>query len=244
MHPILLMNAAARHAAALATGAVLLLAGCASLEPPAPSPSGDGDAAQWRPVTLPGKARTHYAWTTKDGEPALAAVAERSVSLMRRDVPPALAMPSSIRFAWWVDAVLPGADVSQAEAEDAPARIVLAFDGDASRLSARNRLLFDLAETMTGERPPYATLMYVFGNEDQAGQVVVNPRSDRIRKIVVDGGAAAVRRWRRHQRDVAADFRRAFGEEPGPLKAVAVMTDADNTRQTARAWYGRIVVEP
>jgi len=39
---------------------------------------------------------------------------------------------------------------------------------------------------------------------------------------------------------VAADFRRAFGEEPGPLVAIAVMTDSDNTRSRSRAWYGPV----
>jgi hypothetical protein len=39
---------------------------------------------------------------------------------------------------------------------------------------------------------------------------------------------------------VRADFIRAFGEEPGPLVAVALMTDTDNTGSTLRAWYGAL----
>jgi hypothetical protein len=72
------------------------------------------------------------------------------------------------------------------------------------------------------------------------GTVVVNPRSDRIRSIVVDSGPGELRRWRDHRRDLAADFRHAFAEEPGPLTSVALMTDSDNTRSQARAWYGAI----
>jgi hypothetical protein len=59
------------------------------------------------------------------------------------------------------------------------------------------------------------------------------------------GRGARQRQWRDHRRDLRADFRRAFGEEPGdPAVAVAVMTDADNTKSLARAWYGPIKVGP
>ena len=39
---------------------------------------------------------------------------------------------------------------------------------------------------------------------------------------------------------IPADFRLAFGEEPGPLTSIAVMTDSDNSRASARAWYGPV----
>ncbi|MDP1069050.1 DUF3047 domain-containing protein, partial [Klebsiella pneumoniae] len=83
-------------------------------------------------------------------------------------------------------------------------------------------------------------LMYVWDSALPVGTVVINPRSDRIRKIVVDSGPAELRRWRDHRRDLAADFRLAFGEEPGPLTSIAVMTDSDNSRASARAWYGPV----
>jgi hypothetical protein len=41
---------------------------------------------------------------------------------------------------------------------------------------------------------------------------------------------------------VQDDFRRAFGESPGPLIALAYMTDADNTAGRAEACYGPVVL--
>ena len=117
---------------------------------------------------------------------------------------------------------------------------MFAFGGDTSRLPMRTRALFELAEALTGERPPYATLMYVWDAQAPVGSVIVNPRSDRIRKIVVDSGPAELRRWRQHRRNLAADFRLAFGEEPGALASIAVMTDSDNTRSRAASWYGPV----
>ena len=100
--------------------------------------------------------------------------------------------------------------------------------------------MFELAHALTGEVPPYATLMYVWEGVAPVDSLVVSPRSDRIRKIVLDSGSSRLGQWRQHRRNLVEDFRRAFGEDPGPLLAVAVMTDADNTQSTAQAWYGPI----
>ena len=128
--------------------------------------------------------------------------------------------------------------------EDAVARVIFGFGGDIAKLPLRTRMKFELAQTLTGEMPPYATLMYVWDSKLPVGTVVINPRSDRIRKIVVDSGPAQLHRWRDHRRDLAADFRRAFGEEPGPLQSMAVMTDSDNTRASAHTWYGPVELQP
>jgi hypothetical protein len=38
-----------------------------------------------------------------------------------------------------------------------------------------------------------------------------------------------------------ADYRAAFGEDPPPINGVAIMTDTDNTGESATAYYGDIV---
>ncbi len=211
-----------------------LLGACAT--PPAEPPDG------WHPVTLPGKSPTQYRMTVKEGRTAIEARSERSASLWRQHLSRAPSQLGVVEFSWWVQAAVPGADIAQADREDAAARVLFAFDGDHDRLSPRNRMLFDLAHALTGERPPYATLMYVFGSATPEGSVVHGPRSDRVRKIVVDAGDARARQWRTHRRDLVADFRLAFGEDPGPLLSVALMTDSDNTGTGAMAWYGPVVL--
>ena len=82
--------------------------------------------------------------------------------------------------------------------------------------------------------------MYVWANQAPVEEVVHSSRTDRIRKLVVESGGTNLRRWRRYRRNLVADFRRAFGEAPGPLLGIALMTDADNTGSTAEAWYGAV----
>ncbi len=213
----------------------LPLAGCAF----APLAHGDG----WHEVRIPGKRSTRYAWERKLGRAAILASADASASMWRKRVAVAPQQLGQASFSWWVDELIAGADVSQVDREDAPARVLFGFGGDARRLSQRTRLMFELAHALTGEEPPYATLMYVWENRAPLESVIVNPRSDRIRKIVADSGTSQLGRWRDHRRDLAADFRRVFGEAPGPLVSIAVMTDADNTASLAKAWYGPVTLE-
>ncbi len=145
-----------------------------------------------------------------------------------------------LRFSWKVPDLIAQADLGQRETADSPVRVVLAFEGDRSRLSLKDSMLSELARALTGEPMPYATLMYVWCNTRAPGSVIVNPRTGRIRKLVVESGRANLNQRLDYERDIRADFMQAFGEPPGPLVGIAIMTDSDNTRTTARAWYGSV----
>lgn len=218
-------------------GLALGLGGCAA--PPPSVPAVD----EWHAVLLPGKHATEYTpRASKAGRVCVAARSERSASLWRRkfSVPPQAL--GEVSFSWWVQQAVADGNVADIEREDATVRVVFAFGGDTAKLPMRTRMMFDLAEALTGEPPPYATLMYVWDGRAAVGSIIVNPRSDRVRKIVLDSGSKGLRQWRDHRRDLVADFRKAFGEDPGPLQAIAVMTDSDNTGSRAEAWYGPITL--
>lgn len=200
------------------------------------------NTAQWEPVLLPGKMRTAFKLDKRDQRVALQAHAESSASMLRQRLKVPAEQLGRLQFQWQIEQLIQGADMAERDVEDAPVRLILAFEGDRSRFSAKNAMLSDLTEALTGEPLPYATLMYVWCNHRPVGTVIVNPRTDRVRKMVVESGQANVNQWRHYERDVRADFEKAFGEAPGALKGMAIMTDTDNTRTNARAWYGNIVL--
>ncbi|MEY2801642.1 MAG: hypothetical protein RL513_1227 [Pseudomonadota bacterium] len=204
------------------------------------APADAARAPAWEHMTFPGKAPTQFSYVRKDGREAVAAVAKSSASMkrLRLDVPPEAL--GALRFSWKVPALIQQADMGRRDREDSAVRIVLVFDGDRSRLSPGDNLLSEVARTLTGEEMPYATLMYVWCNRRAPGEVIVNPRTSRIRKLVVESGSTNLGRWMDYERDIRADYIRAFGEPPGPLRGVALMTDSDNTRSLARAWYGPV----
>jgi hypothetical protein len=200
----------------------------------------DPGASPWQHQHLLGKTPSEFSFSLQDRRPVAAVRSNAAASLIRRHVrvePEALGV---LRFSWRVPALLADSDLAQRDKADAVVRIVLAFEGDRSRLSQKDTLLSELARTLTGEEMPYATLMYVWCSRHEVGKVIRNARTARIRKICVESGPARLNRWLDYERDLRSDFVRAFGEAPGALVGMAIMTDTDNTRSTAQAWYGPV----
>ncbi|MET0310824.1 MAG: DUF3047 domain-containing protein [Burkholderiaceae bacterium] len=194
----------------------------------------------WQHWGLPGKRPSQFAYARKDGRDTMAVSAASSASMLRHAVRIDPEELGSVRFSWKVPELIRKADMAARETDDSPVRIVLAFEGDRSAFSPKNALLSELARALTGEPMPYATLMYVWCNKREAGSVILNPRTDRVRKMVVESGARNLGQWLDYERDIRADFLKAFGEEPGPLVGIGIMTDTDNTKSTAKAWYGPV----
>jgi hypothetical protein len=198
------------------------------------------DTLRWTPVLLPAKLRTAFQLEKHDQRIAVKADAQSSASMLRQrlNVPPD--QLGRLQFQWQIEGLIAQADMGDRDSEDSPVRLILAFEGDRSRFSAKNAMLSDLTEALTGEPLPYATLMYVWCNHRPVESVIVNPRTDRVRKLVMESGAAHIKQWRQYERNVRADFEKAFGEPPGALVGIAIMTDTDNTRSHVKAWYGDI----
>lgn len=198
----------------------------------------------WHHYRLPGKQATRFTAARTDDRPAMAVTAVASASMLRKTLRVEAAALGKIRFSWKVPALIEGADLTHRDSDDSPVRIVLAFEGDRSRFSAKNAMLSELALALTGEELPYATLMYVWGNhrDTHSESVIVNSRTDRVRKLVLESGPDKLNRWLDYERDICADYQKAFGEAPGALLAIGIMTDTDNTRASTTAWYGPVTL--
>lgn len=242
-------------------GAMLLLSGCAGLhkvteagyhaqapgltlmlDPWMAQAPLKATAADWQHQTFPGKQATRYVYAREGGRDAIQGLAQGSASVLRHKVFVPVEQLGHLNFSWKASALIPQADMALRDADDSPVRVVLVFDGDRGKFSMKNAMLSELAQAVTGEPMPYATLMYVWCNTRAPGTVIVNPRTDRIRKLVVESGEGRVNQWLDYRRDIAADFEAAFGEAPGALLGVGIMTDSDNTGSKVHAWYGPVTL--
>lgn len=195
--------------------------------------------ASWAPVQISAsKTPTAYRLVVDDGEVVLHARANAAASGLGHSVTFDLRSAPVLDWRWKIGSLIEGADNSDPTKEDSPVRIVLQFDGTKSRLPLKDRAYFLLGKQLSGQEPAYATLMYVWANRAPVDAVIPNPRTTRVQMVVVGSGATGVGRWQTVRRNVVEDFRRAFGEEPGPLTAVGVLTDTDNTGGSVEAWYG------
>lgn len=196
----------------------------------------------WQPWILSVfKRPTSYRLVSREGKTVVRAEAQSSASGL---IHPLALDPGTwplLQWRWKVDALIAKADNSQKHLEDAPARLVVSFDGDKDTLPLHERLFFDNVRLLTGRQMPYATLMYIWGNRAPRETVIPNKHTSRVRMIVVESGHDKLGSWQDIKRNVVEDYRRAFGEEPGRISAVGIMTDTDNTGSTAQAYYGDIL---
>lgn len=202
------------------------------------------DDMVWEIFRVPGKQPTRYSYVRHEGRDSVRAVAEATGSILRHRHRIEPADLGSISFSWNVPPPGAEANASLAQLEDVPVRVVLAFDGDRSRFSLKNALLSELSLLLTGEELPFATLIYTWSRVNKPGDVVLNDRTDRIRKLVVDSGDQGYNQWLSHERNIRADYRKAFGEEPGALLSFAVFTEGERNEGQLQAFYGPLKLLP
>jgi hypothetical protein len=104
-----------------------------------------------------------------------------------------------------------------------------------------------VARSLSGENLPGATLCYVWDPSLPAGTLLRNAYTPRLRWIIAQGQGAPLAAWRSEQRDLRADFLRAFGDESTqlpPLLAIAFGADADNTGGRSRGHLAALELLP
>lgn len=201
-----------------------------------------GRTPGWRHQRFGSARPTRYGVGEREGRPAVRALSLAGNSTLRLPLGEPVDPSLRLGFSWLVPQLNHKADLRDAAIDDAVVRVILTFDGDRGAFRPRDRWLSEIVQLVTGEPMPYATLMYVWDHRYPAGTVVPNPHTDRIRMLVVQSGEAGVGRWNDVERDVAADYQAAFGEAPGRLTGLGLMSDSNNTGESVEAWFGPVVL--
>lgn len=199
----------------------------------------------WQTVLLSSnKQPTEYTMVTDEGIVVLRASAKGSASILawRTDFDPR-AFPM-LSWRWKVTQSIAGADTRTRRSEDSPARLMVSFSGNPASLKASDRAAGALAEAISGHALPYAVLMYIWGEKVPPESTTVSALTSRVRMIAVSSDDEGVGRWQSYRRNLAEDYRRVFGEEPGHVTAIELMTDTDNTGGVAETFYGDLGLAP
>jgi hypothetical protein len=198
----------------------------------------------WQTVLLSAsKQPTEYTLVTDEGVVVLRASAKGAASILawRTDFDPR-AFPM---LSWrWKARPIPGADTRARRSEDSPARVMISFSGNPASLKASDRAAGALAEAISGHALPYAVLMYIWGAKVAPESTTVSALTSRIRMIAVSSDEEGAGHWQSYRRNLAEDYRRVFGEEPGRVTAIELMTDTDNTGAVAETLYGDLTLAP
>lgn len=202
-----------------------------------------GAVAGWEPMRLGGADASTYALVRDGGTVVVRGHADDSASGLVRRIRVDLAEHPTLSWRWKVDGVIARGDVSRRDGDDYPARIYVTFDYPASRLSFGDRVKYRALRALGYRNIPTRALNYIWANKPGETRIVPNPYTDWVQMVPVESGPANAGRWRSVRRNVAADYRAAFGEEPPAITGIAIMTDADNTGASATAYYGDITME-
>ena len=203
---------------------------------------GDTLPPEWKPLTFK-KIEKHTIYTlVKDNSTVVVkAVAEASASGLTREIKINPKEYPILQWRWKVNNILKKGDVRTKEGDDYPARIYITFEYNPSKLSFFEKAKYKAIRLLYGQYPPLGAINYIWESKAPVGTMVPNPYTDRVMMFVVKSGSAKVNQWANEERNVYEDYKKAFGEEPPMISGVAIMTDTDNTGESAIAYYGDIL---
>ncbi|MEP1215965.1 MAG: DUF3047 domain-containing protein [Marinobacter sp.] len=195
----------------------------------------------WEPLEFPKIERySRYRLVEDDGEQVVEATTDNSASglIARVSVEPGESL--TLRWRWKVSNVFEQGDARKKNGDDYPARIYIAFEFEPEEAGFFERARRKTVEVVFGEELPGNALNYIWANRLPKGDIVANPFTETTVMVAVNSGSQRVGEWVTVERDIVADYKEAFGRKPPKLAGVAIMSDSDNTGESATAWYGDI----
>jgi hypothetical protein len=207
-------------------------------------------AAPWRVVGLPktGKLLTRFDLVMQGDAQVLRISADNAYANLVHELPGVSVGPAStLRWRWRLDEPLPLADLTRKSGDDVPVKVCALFDLPLAQLGVIERNFLRLARSVSRDYLPAATLCYVWDNKLPVGSELPNAFTHRVRYMVLNSGTAQLRQWVTHERNLHADFLRAFGHESGglvpPLTAILVGADSDTTDGTSLAYVSDLALK-
>ncbi len=196
----------------------------------------------WEPLTFE-KIPTHTQYTlVKDEDQVVVkAVSRQSSSGMTREVTIDPKQYPVIQWRWKVENILQSGDVTKKSGDDYPARLYITFEYDKNRVGLFERAKYETAKLLYGQYPPIGAITYIWESKSPIGTMIPNPYTDQVIMIVIESGESKLNEWVTEERNVYKDYVKAFGEDPPNISGIAIMTDTDNTKEQAVAFYGDIV---
>lgn len=201
----------------------LIGGGLAVLVAAHPAPGGltftPADILGWPAKLFRGE--TRYAGAEVDGRPAVRADCDGSASMLLLQRSIDLAATPIVEWSWGVEGIFDGAAEEQRrDGDDYAARLYVVSGSFLNPLELK-------------------AINYVWASRMPAGADWPSAYAPQSRVVAVRSGRPdGAMPWKTERRDIRADFRRYHGVDIDALDAIAIMTDCDDRRAMAAAWYG------
>jgi len=202
---------------------------------------GAGPPPNWEPLTFPKiEKHTDYALMKDGGAVVVKATSNAAASGLTRKIEIDLKNYPIMHWRWKIDNVIQKSDVNSRDGDDYAARIYVTFAYEPDKVSFGKKIKYQAGRALLGDIP-IAAINYIWESKTPKDTIVDNAYTDFVKMIVVESGAESAGQWMEEERNVYKDYKQAFGEPPPMISGVAIMTDTDNTGESATAYYGDIV---
>lgn len=181
-----------------------------------------GSLAGWEPKSFVGE--VSYQLVPDPDNPqqrVLKAHTRQAASGLFRKISIDLEQTPYLNWRWRVDNIYSGNNEHSKEGDDYPARVYVVVSGGVFFWRTR-------------------ALNFVWSSHQQAGDAWTSPYTDNAKMVAVDAGDDKLGQWREHRINVREALNKAFGKDFTRIDAVALMSDSDNAKGEAVAWYGDI----
>ena len=191
------------------------------------------EAQGWQSMTFFGRRPAQF---MAEGAGTLRISSDRGGSVIWRPLTRDFAAASSAAWRWRVDASVPPTDLARRGEDDRNIAVYFLFADDPA-------VLDNPPASLRAAMRQGRALVYVWGGNARAGSVMPNPNMGGRGQLLVRRPAAApTGLWQSESVDLRADFRRAYGGDPGALVGVGVSSDSDNSGTRTEALLADLVI--
>jgi len=199
--------------------------------------------AQWEPLTFPKiKAHSTYTLVKEGGKSILKAESRASASALVYRRTFNIYENPRIRWRWKVTQLSDRGNPKEKEGDDYPIRVYVMFQFDPARATLGERLIYNATRVLYDKYPPHSTLSYVWTGHNLPERFMASPYTEKARIVILEKGKQRVGQWVEESVNVLADYRKTFGKDPPAIAGLAVMSDTDNTGESAVAYLDFIEV--
>lgn len=177
------------------------------------------DLSGWESEKFSGE--TLYEVVNIDDRPVIRASSNHTASGLVRKITIDLTKTPYLNWSWKVDNVLTDVDEQQKSGDDYAARVYVVISGG---------LLFWRTRAIS----------YVWASRQPQNSSWPNAFTGNAVMVAVQSGPALTGQWVTEKRNVLEDIKQLLDVDKTSIDAVAIMTDTDNSRQSATAYYGDI----
>lgn len=200
--------------------------------------------SEWDQLKFPKiKSHSRYSIVTDNGKNILQCESNASASGLILKKTFNIYKYSKLKWKWKISNIYNNADPRKKSGDDFPVRIYIIFKYNPEKATLYEKTKYNAAKLIYGEYPPHSSVNYVWSSRVISERLITSPYTDRVKLILLQKGPEKANTWITEEVNILEDYKRAFGENPPETASLAIMSDSDNTGESAKAFIEYIQVK-